>query len=214
MSSQWIVFEGSDDVGKTTLARAVYDACLAAGMATILTSEPGSPHDPICKVLRSILFSGDVVESAELFLFLADRMQHEDRIVLPELAAGKVVLQDRGMLSTFAYQVILQQSGECRVMSDRNRNSNIISAAWTGRRLPDLIVLCDADDDRLDRRRQLDADHFIQSRGIATTKLYRDIRVGAEEYPKDLVGLQRMYVTLNTAVDLERETQRVLDSII
>lgn len=100
----WIVFEGIDGVGKSTLIDSVSKELERRGYPVVRTGEPGGT--PLGREIRQQLhFSQDhPVPLAEYLLFAADRAQHMSRIVLPALAAKKVVICDRSADSSLAYQ--------------------------------------------------------------------------------------------------------------
>lgn len=100
----FITFEGGDGCGKTTQLNLVENYLKEKGLLTLKTREPGSVG--LGEKLREVLlhYDGDVSSTAEAFLFLADRAQHIDKIVLPAINSGKVVLCDRHTDSTIAYQ--------------------------------------------------------------------------------------------------------------
>ena len=97
-----ITFEGIDGSGKTTQASRLA-AFLGQDRAT-LTKEPGGT--PVGKTLRSMLLDPDlsIDPKAELLLFLADRAQHVQTLIRPHLEAGSIVIVDRFIDATVAYQ--------------------------------------------------------------------------------------------------------------
>ena len=105
MPGRLIVLEGGDGSGKTTLAAALAAALAAEGHQILATREPGGTAEGL--VLRSLLLAenGTVWEpEAELLLVMAARVQHVRRVIAPALAAGAIVLCDRFVGSTLAYQ--------------------------------------------------------------------------------------------------------------
>ena len=102
----FITFEGGEGSGKTTIIDQLADALNARGAQLVKTRNPGGT--PLGQQVRHWLLncSGGLELSprAELMLFLADRVQHLDSVVLPALAAGKIVLCDRYNDSSIAYQ--------------------------------------------------------------------------------------------------------------
>ena len=100
----FITFEGADGCGKTTQIELLNNYLTKTGKQTLLTREPGAKGLGV--KLREILlnYDGDVSPNCESFLFLADRAQHIDCIINPALKDGKVVLCDRHVDSTVAYQ--------------------------------------------------------------------------------------------------------------
>lgn len=102
----FISFEGTEGVGKTTLIRKMFEHFQANGREVVLTREPGGT--PMAEQIRSILLSVNHEESmshdTELLLMYAARAQHLQQVIIPAVAAGKIVLCDRFSDSSFAYQ--------------------------------------------------------------------------------------------------------------
>lgn len=100
----FITFEGVEGAGKTTLIKKLVAFFAEKQRDVFLTREPGGSE--LGKKLRSIILNADekICPSAELFLFLADRSQHVEECIKPALKAGKIVLCDRFIDSTIAYQ--------------------------------------------------------------------------------------------------------------
>jgi dTMP kinase len=102
---RFITFEGGDGSGKTTQVKALKNHLIARGKSCISTREPGGTS--LGRLIRQALLevgSQPITSPAELFLYLADRAQHMQEIILPALERGKVVLCDRHTDSTLAYQ--------------------------------------------------------------------------------------------------------------
>jgi dTMP kinase len=100
-----IVFEGLDGCGKTTQLNFTYDWLVSQGIEVVATRQPGSALDS-CQAIAKLLKSPGVSigDLAETLLFSADRCEHIDKIIVPALKDGKVVLCDRWTYSTIAYQ--------------------------------------------------------------------------------------------------------------
>jgi dTMP kinase len=105
MPGIFLSFEGSEGSGKSTQAVLLADALRARGHEVVVTREPGGTQRG--QVLRHLLLDPTeplLAPSAELLLMLADRAQHVQELIAPALAANKVVITDRFMDSTTAYQ--------------------------------------------------------------------------------------------------------------
>ena len=102
---RFITFEGGDGSGKTTQVRAVESYLRDLRRSCMVTREPGGTS--LGKLIRKVVLESadnEIAESAELFLYLADRAQHVEEIIAPALSSGKIVLCDRFSDSTLAYQ--------------------------------------------------------------------------------------------------------------
>lgn len=103
-----IVMEGADYTGKTTQRELLATRLRAEGYDVVETREPGGT--PYAEKIRELmLFRADDCESVspltEMLLAYAARTQHIEHVIAPALAAGKVVITDRWVTSTFCYQV-------------------------------------------------------------------------------------------------------------
>lgn len=101
----FIVVEGPEGAGKSTLVRGLAARLLADGRQVLSVREPGGT--PVAEAARKIALKSrhEMAPAAELFLMLAARADLVERQIRPALAAGQVVLADRFDLSTRAYQV-------------------------------------------------------------------------------------------------------------
>lgn len=104
MKGKFIVFEGADDLGKTTQIEMLYNYLLNKGLKVIKTREPGGTN--IGSKIRDILLNSEdkVPPLSELFLFMVDKNIHYEKIIKPYLEQGFIVLSDRFQLSTLVYQ--------------------------------------------------------------------------------------------------------------
>ena len=106
MSGKLIVFEGVEGCGKTTQMQRCFRWLESLNISVILTREPGGTE--LGKDLRALLLekspSKPVGEVTELLLYAADRSQHIEEELKPNLAIGKFILCDRYTDSTIAYQ--------------------------------------------------------------------------------------------------------------
>jgi dTMP kinase len=101
----FVCFEGGEGSGKSTQSRLLRDALVAEGYAVRLTFEPGDTV--VGKEMRRIVLSpetGELDDRTEALLYAADKAEHVATVVLPALDRGEVVITDRYVDSTLAYQ--------------------------------------------------------------------------------------------------------------
>lgn len=105
MTGTFVVVEGPEGAGKSTLVRALGARLLAEGLQVSMVREPGGT--PVAEAARKVALRSrhELSAAAELFLILAARADLVSRVIRPALEAGQVVLADRFDLSTRAYQV-------------------------------------------------------------------------------------------------------------
>jgi dTMP kinase len=136
LAGRFVAFEGGDGSGKSTQVRLLGAWLRAQGYDTVLTHEPGATRTG--ERLREVLLGGaDLVPRAEALLFAADRAHHVETIIRPALESGAVVVTDRYIDSSIAYQ------GAGREMA----SSEIAQLSrWATQGLvPDLTVVLDVE---------------------------------------------------------------------
>ena len=103
-SGLFLTLEGGDGAGKTTQAALLEDWLVARGRRVVRTREPGGTE--VGAIIRDIVLHhrGDVSPRAEALLYAADRAHHVATVVRPALDRGDVVVQDRYLDSSVAYQ--------------------------------------------------------------------------------------------------------------
>ncbi len=132
----FVSFEGGDGAGKSTQIRMLADWLAAGGHQVLLTFEPGDTALGV--LLRNAVLHGDHVDArTEALLYAADRAHHVATVVRPALERGEVVLTDRYLDSSVAYQGVGRGLGAGEVER--------LSLWATQDLLPDLTVLPDID---------------------------------------------------------------------
>ena len=141
VSGFFLTFEGIEKSGKTTQADLLVDRLRAEGRDVVFTLEPGGTRlgEGARRLLLDPNLGMEVSQRAEVFLFAADRAQHIEEVIRPALDAGKLVISDRFVDSTIAYQ------GHGRGVDLAELNT--IQEFATGGLRPDLTVLVDVDVD-------------------------------------------------------------------
>ncbi|GAB2929408.1 dTMP kinase [Micromonospora polyrhachis] len=136
----FVVFEGGEGAGKSTQVTRLAEALRAQGREVVVTREPGATG--VGKRIRGLVLDGtegpeSLSPRAEALLYAADRAQHVATVVRPALARGAVVISDRYVDSSLAYQ-------------GAGRTLPVDEVSWlsswaTGGLKPDLVVLLDVD---------------------------------------------------------------------
>ncbi len=134
MAGLFLVFEGIEGSGKSLQLKFMARHLRERGVEPVVTREPGGT--PLGQGIRRLLLDdGDPSPLAELFLYLADRAQHVERVIRPALGDGRILLSDRFYPSTLAYQGY-----------GRGLDLNLVrkANAWAvGETRPHLIILLD-----------------------------------------------------------------------
>ncbi|MDP4633851.1 MAG: dTMP kinase [Pontimonas sp.] len=135
MTGLFITFEGGDGSGKTTQINLLATWLESQGQTVVLTREPGGTDLGV--ELRNIVLhrKGFIAPRAEALLYAADRSHHIHSLVRPALERGEVVVQDRYLDSSVAYQ------GAGRVLDAEEVRE--LSLWATERLMPNLTVLLD-----------------------------------------------------------------------
>ncbi len=148
MSGIFITFEGGDGAGKSTQAELLEAWLASRGREVVRTREPGGTR--LGAEIRRLLLHGgeeigDVDPRAEALLYAADRAQHVAKVVRPALGRGAVVVQDRYIDSSLAYQ---GAGRPLEVAEIRELSEWAASGLW-----PTLTVLLDLDTAEAAKRR-------------------------------------------------------------
>ncbi len=101
----FLCFEGGEGAGKSTQSALLRDWLVGQGREVLLTFEPGDTE--VGRKVRQIVLSpetGHLADQTEALLYAADKAEHLDKVVRPALRAGTVVITDRYVDSTLAYQ--------------------------------------------------------------------------------------------------------------
>ncbi|MFI5618167.1 dTMP kinase [Streptomyces sp. NPDC051567] len=163
----FIALEGGDGAGKSTQVEALADWIRDKGHEVVVTREPGAT--PVGKRLRSILLdisSAGLSDRAEALLYAADRAEHVDTVVRPALERGAVVISDRYIDSSVAYQ------GAGRDLSPTEIAR--ISRWATDGLVPNLTVLLDVSPEAA-RERFTEAPDRLESE---PTEFHQRVRAG------------------------------------
>lgn len=191
----FIAFEGVEGSGKTTQLKLLHDYLVDRGLRVVVTREPGGTA--IAERVRGILLDPRAREmdpKTEALLYAASRAQHIAEIVRPALESGSVVLCDRYIDSSLAYQGVARGLGVEDVMR--------LNVWATDELLPDLVVLLNLDAGTGLARTRGNPDR-IEQEGIAFHRM-----VGAA-----YLDLAKAYPSRFVIIDSSLETEKVQTEI-
>ncbi len=147
----YIAFEGVDTVGKSTQIERLQERFPEA----LVTKEPGGTD--LGRKIRTILLDeGELAARSEVLLFLADRAEHTERVIRPNL--GRLILSDRSFISGIAYAHV-HDNIEIDTLLQLNRFA-------AGNIFPEHIVLFRIEEDELYKRMGQKSSDTIEMRGI------------------------------------------------
>ena len=193
MKGKFITFEGCDGCGKSTQLKMLSEYLTANNIPHIFTREPGGGK--ISEGIREILLNGknsEMTDECEALLYAAARVQHLADRVKPALDEGKLVICDRYVDSSLAYQAYARGLGKTFVEN--------INAFALQQFLPDVTIFIDLTPEKAFARKQgADENDRLEQAGLefhkkvyqgydelATTYPSRIVRVDGNATPKEL----------------------------
>lgn len=198
----FITFEGADGCGKTTQMKLLSEYLNKKGIETVLTREPGAKG--LGEKVRDILlnYDGEVSDRCESFLFLADRAQNIDIIVNPAIQSEKIVLCDRHIDSTVAYQ------GYGRGLDIEK--INMLNNIATNGQKPDLTFVFDIDIETSMKRVGKEKDR-MESAGI---EFHNRVRSGYLELAKKEPDRIKVIDASQAIEAVHKETVKILETYL
>jgi dTMP kinase len=192
----FISFEGADGSGKSTQAERLRETLAGEGREVVLTREPGGTE--LGERARELVLDGPEMGGwAEAALFAASRAQHVEEVIRPALARGAIVVCDRYVDSSLAYQGIARGLGVEEVLQ--------LNLAVTGGLLPDVTFLLLVDPE-VAAARWTDADRLEQEGDALQAKVDAAYRELAERFPERIV-------TVDGARDADEIAREVHDRL-
>ncbi len=202
MRGKFIVFEGSDGSGKTTILNNIKEYLDEHGYDYVLTREPGGTR--IAEMVRDILLSNhdeEMSHRTEALLFAASRAQHVDQIIRPNLEKGKLVISDRFYMSSLAYQAYGRELGYDGVMSINEFAIDGIKPDYTIFFNVDPITVLNR------KKKQVEADRLESEEDSYHKRVY-------EGYQKLLEREDDNLIIIDARKSIEEVTKASLDKLL
>jgi len=176
----FLTFEGVDGCGKTTQVELLQAYLEAQGRRVVATREPGGT--PLGELLRDLVLRGGKASPwAEAALFAAARAELVADVIEPALASGAIVICDRYIDSSLAYQGVARGLGIEKVMQ--------LNLHAIGGLMPDLTFLLLVDSDLSERRIGEDRDRIESENVEFRHRVDAGFRQLAEMYPRRIVAI-------------------------
>ena len=182
MRGKFITFEGCDGCGKSTQLKLLSAYLSENNIPHIFTREPGGGK--ISEAIREILLSGknmEMTDECEALLYAASRVQHLSDRVEPALSKGELVVCDRYVDSSLAYQAYARGLGVEFISK--------INAFALEKYLPDVTIFIDLTPEAaFARKKGADADDRLEQAGLAFHKrVYQGYKTLAQNEPDRFV---------------------------
>ncbi len=184
MSGTFIVFEGCEGAGKSTQMRLLSELLQKRGAAHTVTREPGGSE--ISEAIRKVILDGRftaMTDECEALLYAAARAQHLADTVAPALARGEIVLCDRYIFSSYAYQ------GAGRGLPRKFLEE--INGYAVSNYMPDLALFLDIPPAQaFDRKHGVDEDDRMECAGEGFhARVYAGYKRMLAEFPETFVAV-------------------------
>ena len=205
MVGMFITFEGVDGCGKSTQMRFLGEYLESLGYEVVYTREPGGCK--ISEMIREILLSnenGEMTDRTEALLYAAARAQHVSEVIKPAISQGKIVLCDRFIDSSLAYQGIGRQLGIDKIME-------INDFAMEGF-MPSVTFFLDYPPEKATVRMKKRKTHDRMENEEADfhKKLYKGFVELAEKYPKRIIRINVSGDKQSTRGKIQKEMDKIL----
>lgn len=202
--SLFVTFEGGEGSGKSSALRLINERLSKEGYQTIVTREPGGT--PIAEAIRNVILDkGNVAMDArtEALLYAASRRQHLVEKVWPALKEGKIVLCDRYLDSSLAYQGGARGLGIDNVLA--------VNSFATEGTFPDLTLLFDIEPELGLARIAANANREVNRLDLEKIEFHRGVRATFHEIAK---RYPERFVVIDASQPLEAVVEEAYQAII
>lgn len=201
MKGKFIVFEGSDGSGKTTVLDRVKKHLDTKEIDYVMTREPGGTA--ISEDIRAILLdkgNQEMTPMTEALLYAAARAQHVEEFILPNIEQGRLVISDRYVMSSLAYQAYGR-----RLAYEEVKNINDYA---TGRLKPDYTIFLNVDPITVLNRKKknVEADRLEEESESYHERVYKG-------YQEMIADQGSSFILIDASRNLEEVTAEVIKKL-
>ena len=205
MRGKFITIEGTDGSGKSTQIGLLMDYLNKKGVDVLFTREPGGT--PIGEKIREIILdvnNREMAPETEALLYAASRSQHVRETIIPAVEAGKIVICDRFVDSSLAYQGAARRMGMETIM-EMNR-------AALGGIMPDLTVFFDLSPEKgiLRKKNERTLDRLEQEKIDFHKRVYDGYKQLCEKYPERIKAIDAD----RSVEEVHLEVREVIDGLL
>ena len=197
--SKFITFEGGEGSGKSTVMKDVATRLTKEGYKLVLTREPGGT--PIAEEIRNVILDKDNTKMdprTEALLYAASRRQHLVEKIWPALERGEIVLCDRYLDSSLAYQGGARGLGVDKVLS--------INMFATEGEYPDLTLLFDLEPEEGLKRIEKNKGREVNRLDLEKLEFHKKVR-------DNFHALAKKYSTRYVVIDASKSLNEVEDEV-
>ena len=194
----FIAFEGCEGVGKSTQLRYLKEYLEKTGQPAVFTREPGGT--PLAEEIRQLILTKEMSAETEACLFAAARCDHIDNLILPSVREGKIVVCDRYIDSSLAYQAYARGLGEdfvCKINDYAIKNC-----------MPEVVVFLDMNPLNSWRRQKgkvVENDRIENETDAFHLAVYEGYKKLAEKTDR--------YICIETDIDKAVTAERVISAL-
>ncbi|BDV02153.1 MAG: thymidylate kinase [Candidatus Hepatoplasma vulgare] len=199
LNKLFFTFEGIEGSGKSTIINIVYNEFLKRGYDIFLTREPGGNNLIFAEKIRKVILEDEnITPLTELFLFEASRVEHLDKIIIPNLKQGKIVLCDRFADSTLVYQ---------KSKGIDIRSIEFLNKIATNNFFPTKVFILDIEPEIALNRLKINKNREINKFDKENIFFHKKIR---DEYLKLVKKNKEKYILINANQEKEKVSEDII----
>jgi len=209
MKNKFYTFEGPEGSGKTTIIKKVAEKLLADDIEVITTREPGGVKK--AEEIRDFIMKYDHDKISEAFLYSTARRIHIEEKIIPALERGGLILCDRFVDSSLAYQGYANANGEDEVLYDNIKLINKIATTINDKEIkPSKTFYFDIDPVVSLKRIKKDSDREVNRFDLKELSYHQKV---CEGYKKIIASDNERFIIIDATKSVDEITKEVYEYI-